>query len=185
VSYAVVQLLRQAALHDPSRRICLMGLGKIGALTLKNLRHYLPDNKITLINRNQAKAEALAETYHVSSAPISAQAAVLRETDILIVATGADHAIISSSDVAGTPVKMIFDLSVPSNVSEDVKQLPGITFYDIDHLSDIVNETLIKRQKEIPLAESIIEENLTEYSQWKIRRDSYHRSAETENGNDE
>ncbi|HEY0261475.1 MAG TPA: glutamyl-tRNA reductase, partial [Chitinophagales bacterium] len=41
-SYAVIQLLKQATTENQAQKICLMGLGKIGALTLKNLKSYLP-----------------------------------------------------------------------------------------------------------------------------------------------
>lgn len=173
ISYAVVQLLRKEIVSTASQRICLMGLGKIGSLTLKNLTHYLPECKITLINRNESKAEELAANYHVFSAKTRDQSEVLDKSDILIVATGADHNIIDKEDLRNTPVRLVFDLAVPSNVNSNVTEIKGLKMFNIDQLSQIVNETLDKRKNQIPLAEDIIEENLGEYKEWKKRRLEY------------
>ena len=173
ISYAVVQLLKQQDFNLASKKICLMGLGKIGSLTLKNLTHYLPENKITLINRNEAKAEQLAGLYKVEAAKNVDQAKVLRESDIMILATGADHAIVSKADIEHSGIKLIFDLTVPSNLTDDVKDIKGLTIYNIDQLSGIVNQTLDKRKNQIPLAEEIIDENIAELKEWQKRRIEY------------
>jgi len=150
-----------------------MGLGKIGTLTLKNLKHYLPQHKVTIINRNEAKAEFAASEYKVDYAPFQNQEQVLQSADVLIVATGAEHAIISKSDLTGSPVKLIFDLSVPSNVHPDVKEVQGVQHYNIDELSKIVNQSIDARRSEIPLAEAIIAEHFDEFRQWEHRRAIY------------
>ena len=70
-------------------------------------------------------------------------------------------------------IKIIFDLSVPSNVSDDVKELPGVKLFDIDQLSRIIDETVENRKKQVPLAMQIIELNIEEYTEWKKRRSQY------------
>ena len=57
-------------------------------------------------------------------------------------------------------------MSVPCNVAEDARQLPGITFVDVDMLSKIKDETLQKRQAEVPKALMIIEEHMMEFKEW-------------------
>ena len=173
VSYAVVQLLKQHEAQNASKKICLMGLGKIGSLTLKNLTHYLPENQITLINRTEAKAKDLANQYSVEAANMEEQAEILGTSDILILATGADHPIIYKKDIEGSAVKLIFDLTVPSNLSTDVLEIEGLTIYNIDQLSRIVNETIDKRKNQIPRAEEIIDENIAELKVWQKRRYDY------------
>jgi glutamyl-tRNA reductase len=180
VSYAVIQLLKQTIGHEQPLRVCLMGLGKIGTLTLKNLKSYLPQHKIILVNRNEEKAETAAGEHNVDYAPFASQVDVLKNADILIVATGAEHAIITKENIAPTNVKVIFDLSVPSNVSADVKELEGVYLYNIDQLSQIVNEAIENRRSEIPLAEAIITEHFEELKQWEIRRKQYKMQAEQE-----
>ena len=181
VSYAVVKLLKQQAENVP-QHICLMGLGKIGALTLKNLLHYMPDHSLTLINRDESKAEAFAADYNVKYAKEDQHKKILNATDILIVATGADHALITKEHVRGTSIKLIFDMAVPSNVSADVREIEGVQLFDIDQLSKIVDETIENRKKQIPLAMEIIEENIEEYKEWKKRRSHYLKLSEEQSG---
>ena len=170
VSYAVIQLLKDAIGAQTPMNVCLIGLGKIGTLTLKNLTHYLPQHKVTLINRNESKAEMAAGEYKVDYAPFESQQDVLETADVLIVATGADHALISKKDIVSTKLRMIFDLSVPSNVHPDVKEIEGLLHYNIDELSQIVNQAIEARRSEIPVAEAIIAEHFDEFRQWELRR---------------
>jgi glutamyl-tRNA reductase len=179
VSYATIQLLKETA-GDRHLNVCLLGLGKIGTLTLKNLRNYLPQYNVTVVNRNESKAQTAANEYQVDYAPYNNQQEVLAHADVLIVATGADHAVISKEDIAQSNVKLIFDLSVPSNVSADVREISGVKFYNIDELSQIVNKTIALRMGELPLAEQIIEEHYNEFRQWEERRSIYKNQAETQ-----
>lgn len=180
VSYAAIQLLKETA-GDRHLNVCLLGLGKIGTLTLKNLRNYLPQHNVTVVNRNETKAQSAATEYKVDYAPYNSQQEVLANADVLIVATGADHAVISKEDIADSNVKLIFDLSVPSNVSADVRQINGVQFYNIDELSQIVNKTIEQRMGDLPLAEQIIAEHYNEFRQWEERRSIYKNQAETQN----
>lgn len=173
VSYAVVKLLKQELVEDSKQNICLMGLGKIGVLTLKNLLHYMPDHSLTLINRDQSKAESFAADYNVKYAKDDQHKEVLQSSDILIVATGADHPLVTKEHLSNSSVKLVFDLAVPSNVSEDVRELEGVKLFDIDQLSKIVDETIENRKKQIPQAMEIIQENIAEYKVWKKRRSEY------------
>lgn len=174
VSYAVIQLLKEAiGTQDTPMNVCLMGLGKIGTLTLKNLKHYLPQHKVTVLNRNESKAESAADQFDVDFAPFANQQDVFQNADVLIVATGAEHAIISKKDLTNSKVKLIFDLSVPSNVHPDVKEIEDLQHYNIDELSVIVNQAIEARRSEIPVAENIIAEHLNEFRQWEIRRAMY------------
>ena len=155
-----------------------MGLGKIGTLTLKNLKSYLPQHKITLVNRNEVRAESAALEYKVDFAKLEAQDAVLQNADVLIIATGADHPLITKPQIESSKIKLLFDLSVPSNVSADVKEIGGLKFYDIDNLSKIVNETISNRKNQIPVALEIIDEHIAQFKEWEKRRALYSAKGE-------
>ncbi|MBP8850196.1 MAG: glutamyl-tRNA reductase [Breznakibacter sp.] len=170
VSYAVIQLLKEQSANELAINICLLGLGKIGSLTFKNLRHYLPQHTLTLINRSEAKAKELAELHQSHFESIDNLTHTLTNTDILIVATSADNHIISKEHVEKSQISTIFDLSVPSNVSPEVKELNHITLYDVDTLSQIVNENMRRRKNDVPLALEIIDKHIAEFKQWEQRR---------------
>lgn len=173
ISYAVIQSLKQELGNQANVSICLLGLGKIGTLTLKNLRHYLPTQNITLINRNELKAQSAADEYGVTFAKADKQDEVLNQSQVLIVATGADHPIVTRHEIESSGVRLIFDLSLPSNISEDVKEIDGLKIFNIDQLSQIVNKTLRHRERQIPIAEGIIEEHFAGFKEWERRREEY------------
>lgn len=172
VSYAVIQQLKQIT-GNSSLNIVLMGLGKIGTLTLKNLKHYLPQYNISLINRSEEKAANVASEYNVEYSSYDNPSETLKSANILIVATAADKPIVFKEDIEQTPVKIVFDLSVPSNIHEGVKELNGIKLFNIDDLSQIVNQTIEERKNQVPIAESIIHEHFEEFKQWEHRRNHY------------
>jgi len=170
VSYAAIQMLKQMDTTGAQIRVCLLGLGKIGGFTLKNLRDYLPNHQVTLVNRNQAKAEAAAAQYGVAFAPLAEQYEVLKNSDVVIVATGAAEPIIYGHHLESTPVKMVFDLSVPNNVHPEVGDMEQLRLYNIDEVSQIVNDTIAQRRNEIPKAEMIINEHFYDLIEWHNRR---------------
>ena len=58
------------------------------------------------------------------------------------------------------------DLSIPSNVHENVKNLEHVKVVNLDTLSQITNKTLEERKKHLPHAEEILREIEAEFSQW-------------------
>ena len=172
-SYVLVQMLKKLKVNDPSKRICLVGLGKIGMDTLKNLHDYLPEARITLINRSENKAKAASEEYGSDFAPFEDLEKTLKQTDVVIIATAAENPILLSEHIQNSPVKIVFDLSVPNNAEQAIRNIEGVQLYNIDQLSSIVTSTINSRKKEIPKAEAIIQEQFTELIEWHERRLKY------------
>jgi glutamyl-tRNA reductase len=175
VSFAAIQVLKQQA--SSPQRVVILGLGKMGTLTLKNMRSYLPAHSVTVVNRNTERAIQAAADFGVSYLPFDRQREAIAQADVLIVATGAEQAVVTADDLRNSTVKQVFDLSVPSNVHQNAKNLEGISFYHIDELSRMVNETLEKRRAELPKAEMFIQQHLEEFRQWEIRRLMYRSPA--------
>jgi glutamyl-tRNA reductase len=171
VSFAAVQYIRENTGFLPDKNILLLGTGKIGTTTCKNLVDYIGTSRITLMNRTPEKAETLASSFQLRSASIESLPEELKQADIILVATNAVEPIILYSDIkdiSGT--KLIIDLSIPCNVEKQVKDLPGITLIDVDGLSKLKDETLLRRAAEIPKARIIIKTHLQELLEWHEMR---------------
>jgi glutamyl-tRNA reductase len=83
----------------------------------------------------------------------------------------AEHPTLLRSYLEGQGDKLIIDLSIPCNVEKSAAELPGITLVNVDELSKIKDETLQKREAEIPKAQAIISEHIAELMDWyKMRR---------------
>ncbi|HVB04265.1 MAG TPA: glutamyl-tRNA reductase [Chitinophagaceae bacterium] len=169
VAYAAVQMLRRMP-NLAEKQILLVGIGKIGRNTCRNLIDYLEIKQITLINRTDTRAREFALKYGLKAASYRQLKKKIEESDVIIVATNAPAPTIKARWLEKSGPKLILDLSVPSNVEEGVKNLPNIKLIGIDELSRIQDETLQKRQAEIPRAQAIIEENMQEFLYWNQMR---------------
>src|SRR5215217_1590432 len=89
VSFAAVQFLRDNVADIASKNILLIGVGKIGRNTCKNLVDYLGTRNITLINRSPEKADVLATELGLKSAPVENLYAEIKKSEIILVATNA------------------------------------------------------------------------------------------------
>lgn len=170
VAFAAVQYLK----HIPDinqKKVVLFGTGKIGRNTCKNLISYFNTDQITLINRTNETAKEFAENNHLTYAPIKQLSRHLDEADIILVATNAETPTIRKQHFATNKPRIILDLSIPHNVEQSVKTIPGIQVINVDELSQVQDKTLILRKKEIPKAAAIIEEQMQDFLYWyKMRK---------------
>ncbi|MEO5967100.1 MAG: glutamyl-tRNA reductase [Ferruginibacter sp.] len=170
VSFAAVQYIREADPEKKKKNILLVGTGKFGCNTCKNLVDYLPGYKITLINRTEEKAKNLAEAHKLNFRPIEELQECIDNADIIIVATTSDKPIICDTNIKKGSCKILIDLSMPANICLSVKTLPGIKHIGIDELSKIKDDTLQKRSSEIPRAKEIIKEHINSFLTWNEMR---------------
>jgi len=166
VSFAAVQYIKNHVAEIKDKNILLLGTGKIGRNTCKNMVDYLETRNITLINRTEEKAAIIAEELGLRVASFSELAGEVAKADIILVATNSQEPVIIAQMVAGKGEKLIIDLSVPCNVAMDAQALGNIHFVNVDELSKIKDETLLKRESELPKARAIIQEHMADMKDW-------------------
>jgi glutamyl-tRNA reductase len=170
VSFAAIQYIREKMPDLTDKNILLIGTGKIGRNTCHNMVDYLGTRNITLINRTEERAAALAAEAGVGYAPMEEIADRVSAAGIILVATNAEQPTLLRSYLEGKGDKLIIDLSIPCNVEKSAAELPGITLAGVDDLSKIKDETLQKRQAEVPKAKEIIAEHIAELLEWHKMR---------------
>jgi glutamyl-tRNA reductase len=170
VSFAAVQYIRKNARDITNKNILLLGIGKIGRNTCKNLVDYLCTKNITLVNRTPNKATELAAELGLKQAPIENLSELIRSSDIILVATNSCEPTVLKSDLQFAGDKLIIDLSIPYNVEKAASELTNVTLVDVDQLSKLKDETLQKRVAEIPKAKSIVAEHKAEFLEWNEMR---------------
>ena len=166
VSFAAVQMLKEK-ISDPSHaRILVLGIGKMGRITCKNLKEYLKIEQITLMNRTDDKALELAQELGFEFAPFHELEDRIRTADIIFVASNAPEPLLLTKHLENQGQKLIIDLSIPYNVEKQAANLPGIELLTIDDLARLKDETLQKREAEVPKVREIINEHLEEFREW-------------------
>jgi glutamyl-tRNA reductase len=170
VSFAAIQYIRGQYTDLANKKMLLIGIGKIGRNTCRNMVDYLDTRNITLMNRTEQRAAELAAETGVGHAPLERLAEYAGNADIILVATNAEHPTLLRKHLEGSGAKLVIDLSIPCNVEESVAALPGVTLINVDELSKIKDETLQKREAEIPKAKAIIAEHIAELMEWHAMR---------------
>jgi len=170
VSFAAIQYIREHVNAIADKKILLLGIGKIGKSTGKNLVHYLKTKNITLINRSHEKAVKLAHELNLKYALIDELEYQVQTSDIILLATNSCEPIILKSFLKNSGKKLIVDLSVPCNVEAGADELSNVTLINIDQLSQLKDENLKRREAEVPKAKNIISQHIAEFIEWHENR---------------
>lgn len=166
VAFASVRYILDTIPDISNKNILLFGTGKIGRNTCENLIKHSDNSHITLINRTREKAEAIAGKFHLTVKDYGELQTEIRKADILVVATGAQLPTVSKALIYPKKPLLILDLSVPKNVSDDVKELDNVSLVHLDQLSRATDETLARRKQFVPKAEVIIDEVKKDFLKW-------------------
>ncbi|HLV40304.1 MAG TPA: glutamyl-tRNA reductase [Xanthomarina sp.] len=166
VSFASVRYIMNHVPNVSNKNILLFGTGKIGRNTCENLVKHTKNEHITLINRTKNKAEEVAGRFNVLVKDYANLQEEINQSDVLIVATGAQNPTVDKHLLQSKKPLLILDLSIPKNVNINVTELEHVTLIHLDDLSQITDETLEKRKEQIPQAKQIITEVETEFNSW-------------------
>ncbi|OAB80159.1 glutamyl-tRNA reductase [Cochleicola gelatinilyticus] len=170
VSFAAVQYIMARVPYVSEKNLLLFGTGKIGRNTCENLIKHTQNGHITLINRTKDKAEKIAGKFNLIVKDYADIQSEIAQTDVLIVATGAQQPTISKELLFLKKSLLILDLSIPKNVASDVTENEFVTLVHLDELSKVTDKTLAHRASQIPIAKAIIQEIEAEFNQWVQNR---------------
>lgn len=170
VSFAAVQYIMARVPYVSEKNILLFGTGKIGRNTCENLIKHTKNEHITLINRTKSKAEKIAGKFNLIVKDYADIQSEIAQTDVLVVATGAQQPTINKNLIYTKKPLLILDLSIPKNVADDVTELENVTLIHLDQLSKMTDDTLKRRQEYIPQAEAIITEITADFNAWLLTR---------------
>lgn len=168
-AYAAVKFAIKTFENLKDKNILLIGTGKIGKVTCKNLIN-LGARKLTLINRTRDRAEFVADRFDLQVAGMEHLPREIADADLIIVATGAGKPVVTLDDmkpsILNPSFKVMVDLSVPRNIDPEIGDLSFVDLANMDFLTDVTDEAYRKREENIPLVKKIIDDELTDYQNW-------------------
>jgi glutamyl-tRNA reductase len=180
VSSAAVAVARTyfgGSLRD--RSVLLVGTGAVGQLALSALRTAKPA-RITLVNRSRQHAEALQGEFSAEVADWSERHRLAATHDVVVVATAAEAPILLAGNLAPAERQtLVLDLSVPRNVEASVDALPGYRVMDMDTLEAWTKSVEEARRLELPKANDIVREELSEYVAWMFHHEALQPAIQT------
>ncbi|MCD8260289.1 MAG: hypothetical protein LUD15_01305 [Bacteroides sp.] len=171
-SLAVIELLSRQPLCLSNAIITVIGVNKLTRDTLLFLR-----NKgaftLFLANRSVEKARLLADSVGCEVRSLREKRELLALSDVVISATSAPHTLICPKDLVPGQKQIIFDLAFPQDVEEAVRDIPGVTLFNLEDIEIQMDRNRAGRAAEIVGAEVIIEEEIDKFKESLIRRKVY------------
>ena len=123
-------------------------------------------------NRRYDRAIGLAQRFGGIAVRFDDLPAQLVEADIVVACTSSPHQIAGRDELAlvmeqrGGRTLLVIDIAVPRDIEPTVRDLPGITLYDMDDLQREVARNLSVREAEATRARSLIGEEVDRFARW-------------------
>ncbi len=164
---AAVQFVLEQTGGLTNRNVLLIGTGKIGKVTCRNLASHNP-RSLTLLNRSRDRAERLGSKFDVRVGDFANLSMEIAAADVVIVATGAQQPLIHPEHVhcPGAGHKILVDLSIPRNIDPAVDHINNVELCDIDDLSATSDKAYEERLAAVPHAREILLHELNQLDNW-------------------
>jgi len=172
VASAGVKLAERIFGRLSERSALVLGAGTVSEQVLGQLR----DRGIAglqVMNRSQSRAEELAKLYGGRVIAWGEWEKALETPDVVVSSVGTEETVLRREIVEramstrGNRALFLMDLGVPRNIDVSVGKLYNVYVYNVDDLSEIVQQNRNARENEIPRAESIIEEHVGKFLSWQ------------------
>jgi glutamyl-tRNA reductase len=176
-SVAVADFARAVFERFDDKRVLLVGAGKMAAETLRYVRA-AGAHDIVVVNRTAHRAGDLAGRLGARPGRFEDLEAELALADLVVSTTGATEPVVTlelfrraESRREGRPL-VVLDLAVPRDFDPRIGARPGVWLYSIDDLAAACEANRRSRQRELPAALGIIDEETR-----RFMGDLHHRST--------
>ena len=154
------------------RRALLVGTGQMGQAALKALAQYRLAG-LAVTNRSADRAAAVAASFGAEVVDWADRHAAAGRADLVLVASGAAEPTVRAADLPDRSTQalafnetLVLDIALPRNVEPAVDALPGYRLIGLDQLAAVSASTKAARQREVPQADAIVEEELAQFVAW-------------------
>ena len=146
-----------------------------GATSEQVVRHLCDRGikQLRVLNRTARHAEDLASRFGGQAAPWESLESALEWPDLIVTSVAGSDPVLTRPMLEramanrGNRTLLLIDLGVPRNVAANADGLYNTYLYNIDDLTEIVEQNKKAREAEIPRAEVIIEEQIEKFMHWQ------------------
>ena len=172
VASAGVKLAERIFGKLQERIALVLGAGLISEQIVSQLR----DRNIArlfVMNRSRDRADHLAREFSGKVIAWDDWESALTLPDVIVSSVSAEEPVLKRSVLEkamaarGNRPLFVMDLGMPRNVDPDAADLYNFYLYNIDDLTQIVQQNRSARESEIPRAEVIVDEHLGKFLSWQ------------------
>ena len=169
ISTIAVKFIKKQFPDLESRKVFVLGVGKMSAITIQNLIAEGVE-QIYVANRTKHKAKQLQTFFpQIKVIPYEERLGVMAECDVTISSTSAPHYIINKEMFMpyykGKATQFV-DLSIPRDIDPSLDNVDGITVYTLDNLKDVSDENMELREKQAKEAEYALKIEQNRFWEW-------------------
>lgn len=171
VPSAAVELAKKIFGSLRGRRALVLGAGEMSETTLECLRREGARSPI-VANRTGERAGELAERWGGEAVGWDDFPAALDRVDIVVCSTAAPRPVLTRerlhAALPGGPRRplCVIDIALPRDVEPAVGEEPNVFLYNVDDLTQIVDQNLGRRRARLPDAEAIVTAAAGEFWTW-------------------
>ncbi len=172
VAFAGVKLAEQIFGKLASHSALILGAGTVGEQVVEHL-HDRGIARLMVANRSPERAREMAAHWNAEVVAWSDLESALCEPDMVVSSVGAEEPVLPrpmlerAMAARGNKALFLIDLGVPRNISADAGTLYNVYLYNVDDLSEIVENNKRARAGEIPRVEALIDEHILKFQTWQ------------------
>jgi glutamyl-tRNA reductase len=172
VASAGVKLAERIFGKLKERSALVLGAGTISEQVVEQLRSRGIAH-LFVMNRSRDRAENLAQQFGGKIVGWGEWETALKGPDVVVASLSAEEPVLRREMLAramaarGNRALLLMDLGLPRNIEAAAADLYNVYVYNVDDLTDIVQQNRQARESEIPRAEAIVEEHLAKFLSWQ------------------
>lgn len=172
VASAGVKLAERIFGKMNERSALVLGAGTISEQVVNQLRDR-GIARLYIMNRSRERADELALRFGGKVVDWGEWETVLKVADVVVSSVASEEAVLrretlqAAMSARGNRALFLMDLGLPRNIEASAAELYNIYVYNIDDLTEIVEQNRNARESEIPRAETIVDEHVGKFLSWQ------------------
>ena len=147
---SIASLVENKIIETEQKPVLIIGAGDVGKALIKRLNE--KGYSISLYNRSDIVVEG------IKSKSLELVKQDIKGFEIVVVAAASENSFFDNNDI-GTNDCLIFDLAIPRNLPQELKNCNNLSILTLDELSGMVSKNLKGRKIAVKEAEELISVN--------------------------
>ncbi len=172
VASAGVKLAERIFGKMKERSALVLGAGTISEQVVNQLRDR-GISRLFIMNRSRERADELALRVEGTVVDWGEWETVLAVADVVVSSVASEEPVLqreilqAAMSARGNRALFLMDLGLPRNIEASAAELYNIYMYNIDDLTEIVEQNRHARESEVPRAETIVDEHVGKFLSWQ------------------
>jgi len=172
VASAGVKLAERIFGKMNERSALVLGAGTISEQVVNQLRDR-GIARLFIMNRSRERAEELARRFGGKVVAWGEWETALTLPDVVVSSVASEDPVLpretlqAAMAARGNRALFVMDLGLPRNIEASATELYNVYVYNIDDLTEIVEQNRNARESEVPRAETIVDEHVGKFLSWQ------------------